>query len=481
MAHVRFVAPEYQADGSIRLVRYAYAEHGAGHGWDVLRDDRVHVQVGDGYRCLRVSHCGVCSTDLARRHLPFPLPQVTGHEIVALDAAGVPVAVEINASHAARALAPSRWCECCRAGLATHCPERRVLGIHDLPGGFAPWILVPVGSVHEIPRDISPLTATLIEPFAAALHAVETIAPRDGWTVAVMGPRRLGTLVIAALDAWRRRMGRRCAIVAVTRRPEMAELARAVGADDTMELEAAGRTHDLAQVVVDTTGNPAALSVAIQLATEEVHVKSTTGQTTLGLSHMTELVVDEIALVRWRDVDGVSAHGQRPSPSTAVVLGDVGGDVQRELGRRGARIVAGDDPRAVAEGLARDTTIPLGAADLAVVTSRAGIDAVIRPIAASERGLVRPRGLVAVADIGQPRDALLSALLDKGLRVTTSRCGDLGAAIDLLADPAAGLAHGLGERMVTDLVPALRLEDAFARSAGHRSVKVVATHAAGLL
>src|SRR5207249_2809327 len=107
----------------------------------VVREGREHLRLGPGYRLLRVSRCGVCATDLARRQLPFPLPQVTGHEVVAVADDGTPVVVEINASHAARALPPDAWCADCRRGLGTHCPDRLVLGIHDLPGGFGPWLL----------------------------------------------------------------------------------------------------------------------------------------------------------------------------------------------------------------------------------------------------------------------------------------------------------------------------------------------------
>src|SRR3954467_6551124 len=140
---IRFVAPEYQADGSFRETAYGL-RGSAEDGWEIARDGAPHLRLGRGYRALRVSHCGICATDLARCRLPFPLPQVTGHEVVALDDAGAPVVIGINASHAARALCARGWCTYCIGGLPTHCPERRVLGIHDLPGGFGPWVLAPV-------------------------------------------------------------------------------------------------------------------------------------------------------------------------------------------------------------------------------------------------------------------------------------------------------------------------------------------------
>jgi len=472
---VAFSAQEYQPDGSIRPASYAYAGN-AEDGWDIRREGRSHLRLGPGYQLLRVSHCGVCSTDLARRHLPFPLPQVIGHEAVAADASNRLVAVEINASHAARRLDRDRWCAVCRAGMATHCPERLVLGIHDLPGGFAPWVLAPVDNVIPVPATISPATASLIEPFAAALHAVRALRLRDGWRVAVLGPRRLGSLVIAALAAWRLRSGLRYEIIALARRPEMRSLALTLGADEAIDPGRAAALRDVADVVVETTGSPAGLALALELATREVHVKSTTGQPTLGLAHLTELVVDEVALMSFRTSLGETSL---PSPAVqlAAVLGnEISAGVRQRLESSGMRVISADDPEALAAQLAQAADVPLAGADVAVTTSTAGIDALLRPLRGVERGIVRARGTILVADVGQSRDALLSALLDKGLRLTTTRCGDFRAAIGVLGDPAADLARRLGERMITHRFPAARLADAFAAAVDRASIKVVVEH-----
>src|SRR5262245_36493283 len=137
---MRFVAPEHRADGTLGTARYEI-EGTTRDGWQVRRDDRPQLTLGPGYRLLRSRFCGICATDLARHRLPFPLPQVTGHEVVAQTDDGRLVGVEINASHAARELPRAEWCATCRRGLPTHCEDRLVLGIHALPGGFSPWIL----------------------------------------------------------------------------------------------------------------------------------------------------------------------------------------------------------------------------------------------------------------------------------------------------------------------------------------------------
>ncbi len=77
-------------------------------------------------------------------------------------------AVEINASHTAIGSPAAGDCPLCAGGLPTHCPDRLVLGIDRLPGGFGPWVLAPAGNI-----------------------------------VPVLGAGRLGLLITAALGAVR--------------------------------------------------------------------------------------------------------------------------------------------------------------------------------------------------------------------------------------------------------------------------------------
>ena len=181
MSLLEFEAYDYRADQTFARASYRL-EGSADDGWRVERDGALVLELGPGYRALRSVACGVCSTDLARHFLPFPLPQVIGHEVVAVDDAGRRYVVEINASHAARGV--DAGCAFCEAGLETHCPERVTLGIDALPGGFGPWILAPVDACVPIPDEVSDDDAVLVEPLAAALHAVTTVRPRPGERVA---------------------------------------------------------------------------------------------------------------------------------------------------------------------------------------------------------------------------------------------------------------------------------------------------------
>jgi threonine dehydrogenase-like Zn-dependent dehydrogenase len=419
---IEFEAFEVHADGSLRSARYAY-RGSAAEGWEILREGKAHVRLGPGYRLVRTSHCGVCSTDLARRFLPFPLPQVAGHEAVAREEDGTLLAVEINASHAARGLPEAKTCPFCSTGLERHCPERLVLGIHDLPGGFAPWMLVPVRAVHPLPPSLPPLAATFVEPFAAALHGVRTIAPRAGETVAVLGVRKLGLLLVAALAAERAHRGVRFEILAIGKHPDQLRLATALGADRAVLSSALDPRKPEADVVIEATGKPDSLPLAAALARREVHVKSTTGHETFGLRHLTEFVVDELSLTPLRG-------GATPPPPPAAV----------------------------------------------VARTLETIDRAIRPDPRREAGAVRARGTIYVEDVGQERPGILEPLLGRGLRFSSSRCGDFAPAIEVLADPKTGLGTRLPELLVKDRFAASRLPEAFARAAEPSALKVVVTH-----
>lgn len=450
MTSVDFVASEYQADGSIARVPYGLAG-ATDDGWEVRRDGRVHVRLGAGYRLLRTSHCGVCATDLARRHLPFPLPQVTGHEVVALDDGGRPVVVEINASHAARAVASG--CAYCARGLPTHCPDRLVLGIHDLPGGFGPWILAPTAAVLPLPADVPPRLATFVEPFAAALHGARVVTRVPRRRIAVLGPRRLGMLIVAALAAWRARTGAPYEIVALARRPELRTLARRLGADHAVAPDALSAGD--VDVVVDTTGNPDGFVHALRLARDEVHLKTTCGEPAAGLAQATAMVVDEVAL--GRALPGFDA-AWGPPHETVLFHESVPPPVRRQLASATLRAVARADLGA----------LPFGAADVVVVPSVGDVDAAIRPTPGVERGLVRPRGVVIVPEPGG--SGPLADALRRGVTITTSRCGDFHAALDVL--PAA---PALPDALVSATFPAEHLAAAFDAAARPEHVKVVVT------
>jgi threonine dehydrogenase-like Zn-dependent dehydrogenase len=398
------------------------------------------------------------------------LPQITGHEVVAVDEQGRRYAVEINAPPIARGIVTD--CPFCRL-IPNHCPDRLVLGIHDLPGGFGPYLLAPIHALHAIPDDIDDDAAVLIEPLAAALHAVETIQPGDGQRIAVLGPRKLGMLVIAALAAWRRRNGLRFEIAAMARRADLLAIAREMGADDAISVTADQPDPAVSDVVIDCTGSPAGLELAIRIARREVHLKSTHGQPAAGLRHLTELVVDELSIER-HDIRVMPPALDRPRPLIAWLAS---GQPPSDLGVH-ADVRFGHSPAALLRSL--EATPPLNhmpRVDAAVVDTIGCAERSIRPFDDRQDSLVRPRGAILVTSPAQAEieaSPLLGAVWERNLRLTTSRCGDFAAAIALLQSDDA--LRAVAPRLITHRFTAAEVPQAFQAAAGPDAIKAIVEH-----
>ena len=475
---VDFCAFEYTRDASFQQASYRY-EGEPRTGWRIFREGKEHLALPAGYRLLKSIRCGICSTDLARHHLPYPLPQITGHEVIAEDESGRTAAAEINASHRATGSPLAEACPFCREGLPTHCPDRLTLGIDRLPGGFAPWILVPEHNVVEMPATLDADVSVLIEPFAAAVHATEQIDPAGLERVAVLGAGRLGLLIVAALRGMREKTGGAFSIEAINRRKKRLEIAAALGADRVWEgAEAVGsgdRGSPPFDVVFESTGSPQGLEAALAIASREVHLKSTTGLASMGLAHATELVVDEVALGplgRW-------PSSPFPVPSgpeqTALICGArIPAEVIRDIEAAGYRAVPipGEEELQAVSGKVRAGAGPQAA--LAVVESIETADRLLRPWPDREQGIIRPRGTILVADVGQPKVGLLSPMLERGIRIGTSRCGDFRRALPIM-ERLLREGVDLGT-IVTETLPAAELPAAFERALAPGNIKVVATH-----
>jgi threonine dehydrogenase-like Zn-dependent dehydrogenase len=465
---VSFDALEYTAAGTLEPAHLAY-DGDERTGWTLVRNGSRWLELGPGYRLMQSITCGVCSTDLARRFLPFPLPQVTGHEVVAVDENGARFAVDINASHLARQV--ETGCPFCRNGLANHCPERLVLGIHDLPGGFAPWFLAPVGALRPIPASIPTDNAVLIEPLAAALNAVHSIEILPGDRVAVLGPRKLGMLVVAALSAQRRRARFDFQIAALARRPGLLQLALDLGADTAIDV-GSEQPESQFDVVVDCTGSPAGFEIALAAAKREVHLKSTNGQVAADVAHLTEFVVDELSLELFSDkaVEQLRPAAGRAAPVVAWAARAEPASWLKES----AAVIRTAHVAELANSLRNQPPNGLPKADAVVVDSAEELVQAIRPSGFCEYSPVRPTGLIFYAGQAPDNVSLLRQLQRKGLRLSSSRCGDFDAAIELLRSDEA--LHDLGARMISHRFPAARLADAFAAAAGKDCIKAVVSH-----
>ena len=466
---IQFTAWDYTSEDSFERSSYVF-KGSTNSGWEIFRNGAPHLQLGKGYKLLKTTACGICSTDIDRRFLPFPLPQIIGHELIAKDLeSNENFAVEINDTHVARG--DGLTDPFCDTGIPTHSPERKVLGIDRLPGGFGPYILAPEHGMYSV-KDLPLKVAVLLEPFAAALQAVTSSPPQNGDEVAVLGPRRLGSLVLAALRAYRKFSQKQFKIYSIVRHDHLVSLSKEIGADDAIDLRKyANPEVELANrfdIVYDTTGSATAFPMALEFAKREVHLKTTNGQEMGGLKHLTALVVDELSLLPFSE-ENLKFHWENwkysnkeiyVSPSAKINIpssyNSYSDSIPKEISLLESSNWKGVLPRF----------------DACVVSSLEEIDTCIRPIDGSEASLVRPRGAILYS--GKETEPV-AKFLQKGKSIRSSRCGDFELAIRILKENP-DVMESLEKHMISHQFLEKDLPIAYSQAKDSNSVKVMVTH-----
>ncbi|MGE0479731.1 MAG: alcohol dehydrogenase catalytic domain-containing protein [Phycisphaerae bacterium] len=217
--------------------------------------DRAAPVARPGEVLIRVQLAGICATDLeiARGYMRFA--GVPGHEFVGVVVEGS------NALRGRRVVGEINCvcggCDLCRAGLSTHCRRRTVLGILGRDGAFAELLTLPERNCHVVPDEISDTQAVFVEPLAAALHVLKDAAIDRHARVAVLGTGRLGLLIAQVIANARPRL------TVIGRNPRTLEVCERLGIH-ALRVEEASPTEDY-DVVVETTGSPAGMRLALQL------------------------------------------------------------------------------------------------------------------------------------------------------------------------------------------------------------------------
>ncbi len=175
-------------------------------GRDDVRIETVSVpRIGRGELLVRVESCGVCGTDLKKIHFAtVEPPRIFGHEIAGTivelgeKLEGWKIGDRVVVHHHAAC----GKCDACKRKTFTDCPmfaqTGTTAGFEPAGGGFAqfirvmPWI-VERGLI-KIPREVSADEACLVEPVNTVLKAVETLSPKRGERVVVIGQGPIGLI-----------------------------------------------------------------------------------------------------------------------------------------------------------------------------------------------------------------------------------------------------------------------------------------------
>ena len=234
---------------------------------DLEREDVSRPDPLPGEVLVRISHTGICGTDLKifNGSIPVKYPRIMGHEMIG---------EVVDGGNAFKSgdrviIDPELYCgSCfhCRIGQTHLCPEGKLLG-RDANGGFAEFVSAPASHVFRLPDSVDSRTAPLIQVLTTCLHAQRLTNIFPGESVVVTGLGVTGQLHVQLAKS---RGG--SPVIGITRSVEKRDLARKLGANLTIAsgermvekvLEATeGRGAD---VIIETTGSLPVVADAIKM------------------------------------------------------------------------------------------------------------------------------------------------------------------------------------------------------------------------
>jgi hypothetical protein len=308
----------------------------------------------------------------------------------------------------------------------------------------------------------------------------------------------LGSLVIAALNAYRLDSKKKFRIVALARRQKLLELAIRLGADEGINISEPSTIDSLENhfdILYDTTSTVDGFQSAIRLAKRELHLKTTNGQKMGGLTHLTELVVDELSILPF-SLDNLHFHWSKEKRENLNVFlcpsfQEIPKEemvrwisiIRNELAKYGdvtLTLASFEDAHAKLDDLNKIGKFPRY--DLAIATQLEEIDRCIRPIEGKEDSLVRPRGAILYLpqelskESSDKESYAMNEFFLKGKSIRSSRCGDFHLALKLLKENPS-VAKSLADNMISHTFDAKELRSAFSTAKTTEAVKVMVKHA----
>jgi threonine dehydrogenase-like Zn-dependent dehydrogenase len=203
-----------------------------------------------GYARLRVAACGICGSDLhGYKDGKIRAGGRPGHEL-----SGTIVESTLDLPDQLYAVEPWLWCgdcEFCRLGKVQLCRRGGLVGA-SVPGGLAELIDVPASHIYPCDASLTPLQASLTEPFGICTRAVHLADLRMDTRVLILGAGSLG-LISGLLS---RDTAERVAIS--YRYPGQAEAAKALGLEAIPEADVVAWAQDFGpDAVIETVGGHA--------------------------------------------------------------------------------------------------------------------------------------------------------------------------------------------------------------------------------
>ncbi len=227
------------------------------HGINDLRIQDVTKPVpNQGEELIKVSACGICSSDIARitKNGTYYFPTIPGHEYAGKDERGKLFAVY--------PLLPCYQCEQCRRQQYQCCTNYNYTGSR-CDGGFAEYVKVPRRNLILVPSGVSAKEAAMTEPAAVGMHAARKAEIKQGESVVIIGCGTIGLItaqIVRAMGASK--------IFLVDVSEERLDIARSMGFPNVYNSKKnlAETLGACADVVIEMVGLSVTYNLALDLA-----------------------------------------------------------------------------------------------------------------------------------------------------------------------------------------------------------------------
>ncbi|MEM0077389.1 MAG: alcohol dehydrogenase catalytic domain-containing protein [Thermoplasmata archaeon] len=172
--------------------------YGAG---DIRVEETEVPEIDDDEVLIKVSYCGICGSDITAFKTGNYVPGIIiGHEF-----SGIVIKKGKNVNNVNEgdkvvglSLIPCGKCEYCLSGKPNLCKNALMTGI-TINGAFAEYVKLPKDAVLKIDNKLNAIEATLVEPLAIVLHAINISSFKPGKSILIQGAGPIGLLTLGMM------------------------------------------------------------------------------------------------------------------------------------------------------------------------------------------------------------------------------------------------------------------------------------------
>lgn len=164
-----------------------------------MQIDNIEIPTSkNGEVVLKVNSCGICGSDIHYWMSGTPKELIMGHEFAGeVVDPGSRTDLKIGDRVTGLPISPCDNCDACQTGNFQYCKETwtHAVGLSlDNPGGYAEYTSCRADMIRKIPDNVTDDEASMTEPAAVALHAINLADIKVGNKVLIVGGGIIGLM-----------------------------------------------------------------------------------------------------------------------------------------------------------------------------------------------------------------------------------------------------------------------------------------------